>query len=47
MSIIFKSWLFKKRAPNKIDSLKKRFKVRLLNKPYFCKPAQILKVNQK
>jgi len=29
MTIIFRSCLFKKGTPNKIDSLKKHFKVRL------------------
>jgi len=47
MTIIFRSWLFKKGAPNKSDSLKKIFKVRMNNKPYVCKTTQILKVHQK
>jgi len=29
MTIIFRSWLFNKGAPNKIDSLRRHFKVRL------------------
>jgi len=29
LTIIFRSWLFSKGAPNKVDSLKKHFKLRL------------------
>jgi len=37
MTIIFRLWLLKKGAPNKIDSLKKHFEVRLWDKPYSAK----------